>query len=210
MVTAQGYTHDLHNTERKKKYIKQEYFLLFFFSLFSFVSELTTPMQSSVIFYLFTLFALIATLRALPLKKRDYSIQLDSDSGFCSFMPPKAGDDVGGTENDGIPMCTNASLGGEQFPDGFIQSAHYVKTSSYVQVTGTIDRTKYDLSESDGGGQYDNKDIDGVTCNGYKYFVNLIEPDANTFCIRCCEEQSDCRLGISTAGCETIVPGEYN
>ncbi|KAG0931726.1 hypothetical protein G6F57_014897 [Rhizopus arrhizus] len=167
-------------------------------------------MHSSIVFYIFTLFALIATLRALPLKKRAYSIQLESDSDFCSFMPPHAGDDVGGTENDGVPMCTNASLGGEEFPTGFIQSSHYLSTSSYVQVTGTIDASKYSLSSSDGGGQYDNKDIDGVTCNGYKYFVNLIEPDSSTFCIRCCESQSDCRLGISTKGCQEIVPGNYD
>ncbi|CAO3701035.1 hypothetical protein G6F70_000868 [Rhizopus microsporus] len=168
-------------------------------------------MQSSFMYILFTLLALaVISLQALPLNKRGYSIQLRSGTEFCSFVPPHAGDDVGGTENDGIPMCTSSSLGGQQFPAGFIQSAHYLSTSNYVQVTGRIDRTKYNLKSSDGGGQYDNKDISGVTCNGYKYFVNLIEPDANQFCIRCCKNQSDCRLGISTAGCETIVPGNYS
>ncbi|KAI9280506.1 hypothetical protein BY458DRAFT_470149 [Sporodiniella umbellata] len=168
-------------------------------------------MQLSVIFFLFAALALITTTsNAFPLKKRGYSIRVDSGSEFCSFMPPKAGDDVGATENDGIPMCTNSSLGGQQFPDGFIKSSHYLTTSSYAQVTGAIDRTKYELNQKDGGGQYDNRDISGVTCNGYKYFVNLIEPDSNTFCIRCCKNQSDCRLGISTAGCAAIVPGQYN
>jgi hypothetical protein len=125
-------------------------------------------------------------------------------------MPPHPGDDVGGTENDGKPFCTSADLGGEQFPSGFIQSSHYLDTGSYVQVTGTINAAAYQLSRSDGGGQYDNKDIDGVTCNGYKYFVNLIEPDAQVFCIRCCSDSSDCHLGESEAGCESIVPGDYN
>lgn len=63
--------------------------------------------------------------------------------------------------------------------------------------------TKHHLSSS-------NMDIKDVTCNGYKYFVNLIEPDANVFCIRCCESQSDCNLGISTYGCERVVPGDYS
>lgn len=155
----------------------------------------------------------LAITSALPTKRAPdsgYSIQLLSDTEFCSFVPPKAGDDVGATENDGIPKCTNTSLGGELFPTGFIKTAHYVKEASYVQVTGTINRSAYDLNANDGGGQYDNRDIDGVTCNGYKYFVNLIEPDSQTFCIRCCEEQSDCRLGISTQGCGAIVPGNYN
>ncbi|CAO3643252.1 unnamed protein product [Mucor hiemalis] len=168
-------------------------------------------MQSSILILILGLLAIICN--ALPTKRApttEYSIQLVSDTEFCSFVPPKAGDDVGGTENDGIPNCTNTTLGGALFPSGFIKTAHYVKESSYVQVTGTINRSAYNLNANDGGGQYDNRDIDGVTCNGYKYFVNLIEPDSQTFCIRCCEEQSDCRLGISTQGCETIVPGSYN
>lgn len=156
----------------------------------------------------------ITTCHAAPAlfskKRSPVSIQLESDTAFCSFMPPHPGDDVGGTENDGIPFCTNSSLGGQVFPSGFIKSAHYASTSAYVQVTGTIDRSAYSLKSSDGGGQYDNRDIDGVTCNGYNYFVNLIEPDANVFCIRCCKSQSDCHLGISTHGCEAIVPGDYS
>ncbi|KAI9277567.1 hypothetical protein BY458DRAFT_453138 [Sporodiniella umbellata] len=159
---------------------------------------------------LLALLVLLASVYAIPLSKRGYSIQLQSDSQFCSFMPPHPGDDVGGTEENGIPMCTSSNLGGKQFPSGFIKSSHYLKSSNYVQVTGTIDRSKYKLSSSDGGGQYDNKDISGVTCNGYKYFVNLIEPDVNIFCIRCCKNQSDCKLGLSTYGCERIVPGNYN
>lgn len=139
-----------------------------------------------------------------------YDIQLKSDTAFCSFMPPHPGDNVADTENDGIPFCTNATLGGQVFPRGFIKTAHFLNTSDYAQVTGTIDRTAYELNPNDGGGQYDNMDIKNVTCNGYKYFVNLIEPDANVFCIRCCEKQSDCNLGISTYGCEKIVPGDYS
>lgn len=158
--------------------------------------------------------ALSIACNALPTMKRgttsNYDISLVSDSAFCSFMPPKAGDDVGATENDGVPYCTNSTLGGQEFPSGFIKSAHFVSTTDYAQVTGTINRDAYSLSSTDGGGQYDNRDIDGVTCNGYKYFVNLIEPDSNTFCIRCCKEQADCRLGISTFGCARIVPGNYN
>ncbi|OBZ83307.1 hypothetical protein A0J61_08640 [Choanephora cucurbitarum] len=168
-------------------------------------------MHFSILFLLFALFSVIC--HALPtMTKRapHYTIKIDSDSAFCSFLPPHPGNDVGATEDDGKPFCTHASLGGKVFPKGFIQSAHHVATSSYVQVTGTIDRTKYRLKASDGGGQYDNKDIHGVTCNGYRYFVNLIEPDSNTFCIRCCKNQSDCKLSLSTYGCQRVVPGNYD
>jgi hypothetical protein len=152
-----------------------------------------------------------AACNAMPTSKRaGYDITLTSDTEFCSFVPPQAGDNVGTTENQAIPKCTDSSLGNEQFPTGFIKSSHYASTSTYAQVTGTIDRTAYNLNASDGGGQYDNRDISGVTCNGYKYFVNLVEPDTDTFCIRCCESQSDCNLGESTKGCVKIVPGDYS
>lgn len=74
----------------------------------------------------------------------------------------------------------------------FITTAHYLKTSTYVQITGFFDRTKYDLQETDGGGQYDNhakgKPV-GAQCKGYNYFVNMIEPDLQRFCIRCCQDK---------------------
>lgn len=157
-------------------------------------------------------FLIASLVNALPAVKRatKYAIQVKSATAFCSFMPPHPGNDVGGTENNGIPFCTSANLGGKVFPTGFIKSAHYVSTSAYSQITGKIDRSKYSLKSSDGGGQYDNKDISSATCNGYKYFVNLIEPDANVFCIRCCKSQADCNLGISTYGCSRVVPGNYS
>ncbi|ORX47018.1 hypothetical protein DM01DRAFT_1339326 [Hesseltinella vesiculosa] len=156
--------------------------------------------------------ALVVSVSSAPLVKRGYTIHLNSDTAFCSFMPPKPGDDVGGTENQGIPMCSSASLSssGKVFPTGFIVTAHYVKTSTYVQVTGRMNRSKYSLKATDGGGQYDHKDISGVTCNGYKYFVNMLEPDADRYCIRCCQSSTDCNTGKSTYGCPRVVPGNYS
>ncbi|ORZ17652.1 hypothetical protein BCR42DRAFT_412239 [Absidia repens] len=149
---------------------------------------------------------------ALPLTRRAVSISLKSESAFCSFLPPHAGDDVGGTEENGIPFCSTSGLSSSNrvFPSGFIESAHYASTSAYVQVTGRMDRSKYSLKASDGGGQYDNRDIDNVVCNEYKYFVNMLEPDNGQYCIRCCQSQSDCHLGESEKGCETIIPGDYS
>ncbi|KAI8063210.1 hypothetical protein BC940DRAFT_307823 [Gongronella butleri] len=161
---------------------------------------------------LVALFALVMTVAAAPLVKRGYTIHLNSQTAFCSFMPPKPGDDVGGTEEHGIPQCSAANLSssGKVFPTGFIVSAHFVQKSTYVQVTGKMDRSKYKLKSSDGGGQYDHKDISGVTCNGYKYFVNMLEPDVNRYCIRCCKNSADCNTGLSTYGCPRIVPGDYS
>ncbi|ORZ07127.1 hypothetical protein BCR42DRAFT_463132 [Absidia repens] len=140
------------------------------------------------------------------------TIELKSKSDFCSFLPPNPGDNVAATETRGKPFCTKVNLSneGRVFPAGFIRSAHYVETSNYVQVTGRMDRSKYKLKSSDGGGQYDHRDVDNVTCNGYKYWVNMLEPDVNQYCIRCCRNQKDCNLGISTYGCKRVVPGDYS
>ncbi|KAI8367481.1 uncharacterized protein BYT42DRAFT_504340 [Radiomyces spectabilis] len=143
---------------------------------------------------------------------KGYNILVESESRFCSFLPPKPGSDVAKTEKDGVPFCTQSGMvdGAHQFPAGFIVSAHFQKTSTYSQVTGRIDRSKYKLSASDGGGQYDQKDIIGGTCNNHKFWVNVVEPDSNIFCIRCCSNTKDCNLGISQYGCRRIVPGNYD
>ncbi|ORZ00837.1 hypothetical protein BCR43DRAFT_419420, partial [Syncephalastrum racemosum] len=140
------------------------------------------------------------------------NIQVKSASSFCTYLPAKPGLEIGGTEGSAEPFCTDASLAGSAghaMPSGFIKTAHFQKTSTYSQITGTINRAAYKLSASDGGGQYDNRNEE-ATCNGYKYWVNLIEPDIERFCIRCCQKSSDCNLGRSEYGCERVVPGDYS
>lgn len=139
---------------------------------------------------------------------------IKSQEDFCIFLPPKPGLEVAVNENNGIPFCSNKNAvpNATEFPKGFITTAHYLKTSKYSQVTGFFDRSKYSLKESDGGGQYDNhahgKPV-GAQCEGYNYFVNLIEPDIQRFCIRCCKEKVDCNTGRSGYGCLRVVSGDY-
>jgi hypothetical protein len=163
---------------------------------------------------LLSIFALAVAVSGLPVAKRGSgaAIKVQSDSKFCFYLPPHRGGNIADSENNAVPACTDTSLasGSIQFPSGFIQSAHYVSTSGYVQVTGRIDRSKYGLKASDGGGQMDNLDLPKGTCNGYKHFVNLVEPDANVYCIRCCKDSDDCNLGKSQDGCESVVPGNYS
>jgi hypothetical protein len=66
------------------------------------------------------------------------------------------------------------------------------------------------LSPSDGGGQYDSNGAPPhARVAGAKKFVNLVEPDAQDFCIRACTDPSKCNTGESTKGCRTVVPGIY-
>ncbi|KAG0068100.1 hypothetical protein BGZ90_000723, partial [Linnemannia elongata] len=140
-------------------------------------------------------------------------VQITSSTNWCMMMPPQAGGDIAANEDRAIAFCTSPSSSAPAariFPDGFIQSANFAKGDGYVQITGKIDASKYSLSETDRGGQYDIKAPVGSACAGYNHYVNLIEPHSNTMCIRCCKEKKDCNTGKSTYGCAAVIPGYYS
>lgn len=102
---------------------------------------------------------ILVVAQALPLNKRGrgVDISVNSSQDFCSYLPPGLGQSISATENDASPFCTNSNNYANAFPSGFIQSAHFVRTPTFVQVTGRINHTVYDILVEDGGGQYDNK-----------------------------------------------------
>ncbi|GES72997.1 hypothetical protein GLOIN_2v1447817 [Rhizophagus clarus] len=166
------------------------------------------------------LFALaaIASTNAAVVRRQDPSVQVtvESEQLFCSFLPKTPGEEIGASEGDAIPFCTQANPpnapNAQAFPAGFIKTAHFASVDGkYVQVTGTIDPSAYQLSTSDGGGQYDSVGAPpGATCANSEKFVNLVEPDIGRFCIRCCQDASQCDTSRSTDGCEKIIPGDYS
>jgi hypothetical protein len=117
--------------------------------------------------------------------------QIVDKDNFCVFLPPTDSKDriISDTEWNAQAFCKGKAPKAKKagkLASGFIQSAHYVKTDDYVQITGQIDPATMDLDLKDYGGQYDVKAPKGATCAGWKYFVNLIEPAGSTYCIRCC------------------------
>ncbi|CAO3686196.1 hypothetical protein CU097_005125 [Rhizopus azygosporus] len=156
-----------------------------------------------------------ATLLASFVSAYGQIAQIVDANNFCVFLPPEDSVDrnIADTEWEGQAFClgnapkaTNAG----KLKDGFILSAHYVATDKYVQVTGQMDPTKARLNTSDEGGQFDIKAPKGSSCAGWKYYVNLIEPVSNTYCIRCCNDDRTCNRGISEKGCAHIIPGDYS
>lgn len=116
----------------------------------------------------FTLIAslfLVSVVQAVPLKKRGTGVEISvqSQDNFCSYLPPSPGRGVAETEDDGVPFCTTARDYAASFPEGFIRSAHFLSTPNYVQVTGKIDHTVYNIPTEDGGGQYDQK-VNTILC----------------------------------------------
>ncbi|KAG0212777.1 hypothetical protein BGX28_005624 [Mortierella sp. GBA30] len=162
--------------------------------------------------------ALIATMAmAAPAMGHKGQIgTIRSQSDFCLWLPPHKGENIARSEDHAVAYCTHPnkkySPGAKKMPAGFIKSAHFIKNSKkdYVQVTGRINRSKYGLSPKDGGGQYDLKAPRGSWCTGYNSFVQLIEPDAQIYCIRCCKNKKDCPTNKSTHGCKKVLGGNYS
>ncbi|KAI9033992.1 hypothetical protein CLU79DRAFT_726540 [Phycomyces nitens] len=141
--------------------------------------------------------------------------QVVDASNFCVFLPPADSVDrlISDTEWDGDAFClgsTPKATGAGTMPTDFIQSAHFVATDDYVQVTGQINPIKANLNASDEGGQFDIRAPVGSTCAGWTYYVNLIEPINLTYCMRCCNDTTNCNRGISEKGCAHIIPGDYS
>ncbi|KAG0347550.1 hypothetical protein BG005_012017 [Podila minutissima] len=138
-----------------------------------------------------------------------------SQTDFCLWLPPVYGGDIAANEDRAVAFCTKPNMPGAAnagvLPAGFIQSANFVTDTQkgYVQVTGRLNRSKYGLSAKDGGGQYDMRAPVGAICNGYKAFVQLTEPDAQIYCIRCCMNKADCPVNKSTYGCKKVLGGVY-
>ncbi|KAI9311628.1 hypothetical protein BX666DRAFT_1994005 [Dichotomocladium elegans] len=142
-------------------------------------------------------------------------IQVVDATNFCTFLPPSDSTDrlISDTEWNGAVFCmgnTPKATSSGTLSTGFIQSAHFVATDDYIQITGQINPSKENLDLTDWGGQYDIKAPDGASCAGYSYFVNLIEPASYTYCIRCCNTAANCNRGISEKGCAHIIPGDYS
>lgn len=149
---------------------------------------------------------------------------VNSKTDFCVFLPSSPGgmadnggkidiDAIANSEKSAVAFClkpTANAAGARTLPVGFITSAHYFKntTAQYVQVTGKLNPKLYSLSTKDQGGQYDNHGKGSPPlsmCYGYKYYVNLIEPDKGDYCMRCCNTYVDCNAGRSEYGCARVV-----
>ncbi|KAG2231471.1 hypothetical protein INT48_008799 [Thamnidium elegans] len=163
----------------------------------------------------FTSIAATISLLVATVSAKGQIAQVIDANNFCVFLPPSDSTNriIADTEWNANAFCLGnnpLATGAEKLASGFIKSAHYVKTDTYVQVTGQMDYTKENLVGTDGGGQMDVRAPMGSSCAGWKFYVNLIEPESNTYCMRCCNDDRTCNRGISEKGCAHIIPGDYS
>ncbi|KAF9122072.1 hypothetical protein BGW39_010051 [Mortierella sp. 14UC] len=162
-----------------------------------------------------TAIAFVATLSTVSAGIAGQTGALISINEYCIFLPPKAGGGISESEDSAIAFCNKPIASAPKakiLPAGFIKSIHLTRNTQkqWVQITGRIDRTKYRLSSKDGGGQYDIKAPQGASYAGYKYFVELVEPDSNIYCLRVCKNKADCPVHRSTYGCKSVLGGDYS
>ncbi|KAH7030380.1 hypothetical protein BKA57DRAFT_511174 [Linnemannia elongata] len=134
---------------------------------------------------------------------------------YCLFLPRWRGQTIRDSENSAVAYCNKPT---SQAPDARILSKRFIRSLNfkhnthreYVQITGKFNRRSYDLRRHDGGGQYDMEFPPGAKCSGYPYFVELVEPKIERYCLRCCKHKKDCPTHISTDGCLKVIGGKYH
>lgn len=159
---------------------------------------------------------------------------LNSVDDFCLFAPPTTTSQygnsaIGNTEQIEVSWCTNSGYGTRVIPAGAINSAHFVKTPHYVQVTGGGDLTKLNIPAGDEGGELDPHGADGNgNPVGGLVFSSAFTSDgsmaqmhewtnfmaSNDFCFRACTDgdmaPTYCQHIYDTLGCGWNMPGDYD
>ncbi|WWC71871.1 uncharacterized protein I206_105830 [Kwoniella pini CBS 10737] len=110
--------------------------------------------------------------------------------------------------NNVLSYCSKTGHNIQLIPDGTLKGVTYVKTSSWVQVSGSGDFTKIGISPNDPGGQFDSSkhSPEGsklITSQGgdpAQNWVTIISPE--TFCVRACfGDPATCPTQYDSLGC---------
>ncbi|PWZ01007.1 hypothetical protein BCV70DRAFT_159345 [Testicularia cyperi] len=96
-------------------------------------------------------------------KAKCQNIYINSVKDFCVWGPPNTDSYavVGDKEPVMVSYCMKSGYGTRLIPDGTIYGAHFLKTPSFVQVTGTGDFTKIRIKKGDDGGELDPHGAEG-------------------------------------------------
>ncbi|CAO1622968.1 unnamed protein product [Sympodiomycopsis kandeliae] len=156
---------------------------------------------------------------------------LNSAEDFCLWGPPEPNTAIADSEEYEIAWCTQ-DHGARLIPSGTLTSVHFVKTDSYVQVTGTGDFTKINIKEGDMGGELDPHGAtgNGNPVGGLVYTTAFSEDgkkkkhtqinewmqeiSSTQFCFRGCKgtdvhAQTLCSHIYDEMGCAWLMPANY-
>ncbi|KAF9082069.1 hypothetical protein BGX27_004654 [Mortierella sp. AM989] len=143
-------------------------------------------------------------------------IAIKDAAEYCILLPPVYGGRISDYSHNAVSYCKlpmeSAPSRSRELHEDFGMSVTWYKQDGergYEQITGVFNRKVYGFSKRDAGGQYDSRHPSGSRCAGYKYFVQLVEPDVGLFCLRCCHNKEDCPTDKPTLGCRVVIPGGY-
>ena len=154
------------------------------------------------------------------------NVFVNSLTDFCLWAPPEPGHTIGETEEEEVAWCTRKGYGTRLIPDGAIKNAHFLKTKSYVQVTGRGDFTNMNIQAGDDGGELDphGATLKGNPVGGIAWtraftgeyeqvheWMNFMTSDE--FCIRLCRDDDPnaaqlCEHIYDVMGCFWVMPSE--
>ncbi|KAF9951793.1 hypothetical protein BGZ65_005753, partial [Modicella reniformis] len=155
--------------------------------------------------------ALALALALVSVVSAQNTVTIIDDTKFCIFLPaPNADVKTGGTSYC-TSAITNADVGlHSTFNTGFIKTKNIKTKKDYIQVTGRFDRCKHPLSIDDKGSSYDKTFPASSQCKGYNFYMQIVEPDLERYCLRCCNDEDDCPTGDGGDGCESVMGGDYD
>ncbi|KAH7339288.1 hypothetical protein B0J17DRAFT_767051 [Rhizoctonia solani] len=80
---------------------------------------------------------------------------INSIDDFCLWGPPEPNSLIGNTEGEAVAWCTKPGRGTRIIPAGALTGVQFMRTRSYVQVTGRIKQEHINIQADDSGGEMD-------------------------------------------------------
>ncbi|CAE6488205.1 unnamed protein product [Rhizoctonia solani] len=80
---------------------------------------------------------------------------INSIDDFCLWGPPEPNSLIGDTEGEAVAWCTKPGRGTRLIPAGALTGVQFMRTPSYVQVTGRIRQELINIEKNDSGGEMD-------------------------------------------------------
>ncbi|CAE6391635.1 unnamed protein product [Rhizoctonia solani] len=158
---------------------------------------------------------------------------INSLDDFCLWGPPEPNSLIGNTEGEAVAWCTKPGRGTRLIPAGALTGVQFMKTRSYVQVTGFIKQDQINIAANDDGGEMDPHGADrrGNPLGGLLFsnafpsnggnnntFQQVVEwhnfMGANQFCLKACDptdpdDDKYCEHIFDRIGCKYNAPAAY-
>jgi len=151
---------------------------------------------------------------------------VNSIDDFCLWGPPVAGTEIGNIEGEVVAYCSKPGHGTRVMAAGTLKSVQFMRTSAYIQVTGSLNQEGIGMSPTDYGGELDphGADLLGNPLGGLVFSDNLPASrgvitqgenwssfvGAGLFCIKVCDNTirspNYCQNIYDLIGCAYNMP----